>query len=82
MTVSFGATGAIGFFGGCGLISHAELAEDNFQRTEIGERGLEEIETDKGREPKPISALIISQQQAGQDERAGKSANNCLHFHG
>jgi hypothetical protein len=59
--------------------AHAQLAQDDFQRAEIGERGLQQIESDERGKPKPISTVIVCQHQADEDEDASKSADD--HFH-
>jgi hypothetical protein len=58
-----------------------KLFQHNFQRTEIGERRLQQVEADKRGEPKPIRAVVIRQQQADEDEGAGEPVDGHVHFH-
>ena len=58
---------------------HAHSLQDDFQRAEPRKRGLEQVKTDKRREPQPIRAVIMGQQQADEYETPRESANN--HFH-
>ena len=59
----------------------AEFFQDDFQRTEFRERRLQQVEADKGRDPEPVRAVVVRQQQAGQDEDAGEPADDEFHFH-
>ena len=36
-----------------------QLAQDDLERAEVRERGLEQIESDKGGEPKPVRTMIM-----------------------
>ena len=74
-----GAARAAGLVTGATRTTDAELFQDNCQRAEFGEGRLQEVETDKRGEPKPVRAVVMRQHQAGEDERAGESAND--HFH-
>src|SRR6516162_7464053 len=75
LSIRFGRTAT------AGIASHAGLFKNEFQRTKAGERGLEEVKADKGGEPEPVTAVIISQQRTGEDERAGEPADEHVHFH-
>lgn len=42
---------------------------------------MQQVEADKRGEPEPVGAVVMREQQAGQDERAGKPADDEVHFH-
>jgi hypothetical protein len=42
---------------------------------------LQEVEPDECREPEPILAVIVSQQEAQENERASEPADDHMHFH-
>jgi hypothetical protein len=65
-----------------GFFADANALQDHFQRAEVGERGLQQIETDKRREPEPIRAVIVRKHQAQEDEQTGEPADDHVHFHG
>ena len=62
-------------------LSNSELAEDERQRAEVRKGGLKQVESDKGRDPKPIRAVVSSQEKTDQDECAGKAAYDNFHLH-
>lgn len=80
--VSFAAAGTPGFGFYCtSRPCNSKLAENDTQRAEACERGLHQIEADKGREPEPILAVALSQQEAGEDEATSNAANDHFEFH-
>ena len=62
--------------------ANAHFPQRHFQRAEIRERRLQQVEADKRGEPEPVRAVIMREQQAGEDERAGEPADEELDFHG
>ena len=58
---------------------HAQPAEDHLEWAEVGERGLQQIESHETGKPQPILAVIVGQHEADEDEAPGKPAND--HFH-
>jgi hypothetical protein len=65
-----------------GFLADANALEDHFQRAKVGERGLQQVEPDKRREPEPIRAVIVREHQAQEDEQTGEPADDHVHFHG
>ena len=63
------------------LATHAAFLEDDFQRAEVGERGLKQVEPNEGCEPKPVRAVVVRQQQTGENESSAKPANDQFHRH-
>ena len=68
------------------LVATARPADTNFfqhdfQRAEIGERRLQQVKAHKRREPEPVRAVVMREQQAGEDKRAGEPADDQLQFH-
>jgi hypothetical protein len=63
------------------VTADANSFENDFQRAEICERRLQQIEADKHRKPEPVGTEVVRQQQADKDERPGKPADDKLHFH-
>ena len=68
------------------LVAAARAADTNlfqhdFQRTEIRERRLQQVETNERSEPKPIRAVVVREQQADEDKRAGEPADDQVPFH-
>src|SRR5581483_3871361 len=59
--------------------AHSQFTQNDLQGAEIGEGGLQQIESNESGEPKPIGTVVVGQRQAEEDEGAGKSAND--HFH-
>ena len=47
----------------------------------MGEGRLEEVQADERCEPKPVLAVEMRQEQAGEDECSGKPADEQMHFH-
>lgn len=58
-----------------------EFFEDNFQGAKVGEGGLQQVKADEGREPQPVATVIMSQQEAGQDEDTREPADDKVHSH-
>jgi hypothetical protein len=63
------------------LLTHADFSQDDLQGTKVRERRLQEIEPDECREPKPVSAVIMRERKAQEDEDAGEAADDQVHFH-
>ena len=61
--------------------ANAEPFQHHFQRTEICERQLQQVEADERGEPEPIGAVVMREQQAGEDEYAGEPSDDHVHFH-
>ena len=61
--------------------ARAELFQHHFQRAEIRERRLQQVEAYERGEPEPVRVVVMRQQQAGEDKRAGEPANEHVHFH-
>ena len=61
--------------------ANAEPFQHHFQRAEICERRLQQVEAHERGEPEPIGAVVMREQQAGQNERAGEPADDDVHFH-
>jgi len=59
----------------------ADFLQHNFQRAEICERRLQQVEADKRGEPEPVGAVVMREQQTGENKRAGKPADKHVHFH-
>ena len=51
-----------------GVFAHAAFLEDDFQRAEVRERGLQQVEPDKCGEPEPVLAVIVREPEAQKDE--------------
>jgi hypothetical protein len=64
-----------------GILTHAAFLQDDFQRAEVCERGLQQVEPDKGGEPEPVWAVVVREDEAQEDEGASKPANDQVHFH-
>lgn len=64
---------------GTGL--QTQFAEDDRRRAEAGERGLEEVGSDKGREKQPIRAHKPRQSEAEQYHSAGKDEDCTVDCH-
>ena len=68
------------------LVAAARAADTNllqhdFQRAEIRKRRLQQVEANERGEPKPVGTVVMREQQAGEDKRAGKPADDHVHFH-
>lgn len=59
----------------------AQFLQHNLQRTKARQRGLQQVEPDESREPKPIRAVKMGQQQARKDECAGEQADVTFQWH-
>jgi len=60
-------------------LAHSNPAQDDFQRAEIRERGLEQIETDKCREPKPVGVVVMRKHQTDENEYSGEPTDDLFH---
>jgi hypothetical protein len=69
------------FFGTNARTADAEPIQNHLQRTEVGERRLQQVEPDKRGEPEPVRAMVMGEQQADEDECSGEPADNHVHFH-
>jgi hypothetical protein len=76
-TLPAAATAGIsGFrFVGTALTADAEFFQDDFRRTKVRERGLEQAEADERREPEPIVAVKVRKQQAQQYQATGQHSD-------
>ena len=63
------------------VAAHADFFQEHFQRTEVGERRLKQVQADERGEPEPVRAVIVRQQQAGKNEGPGKPPDEHVHFH-
>src|SRR5665647_1848787 len=61
--------------------ANAHFLQHHFQRAEIRERRLQQVEADKRGDPEPVRAVVMREQQAGQNEYAGEPADEQVHFH-
>src|ERR1035441_8957286 len=61
--------------------ANAELFQHHFQRAEICERRLQQVEAHERGEPEPVGAVVMREQQAGEDEYAGEPSDDHVHFH-
>ena len=61
--------------------ANAHFLQHHFQRAEIRERRLQQVEAHERGEPEPVRAVIMREQQAGQNEHAGEPADDEMHFH-
>jgi hypothetical protein len=68
-----------GFLSGAASRAYAKFAQNHLERAEIGEGGLQQIESHESGKPKPINAVVVRQHKADQDEASRKPAND--HFH-
>ncbi len=59
----------------------SELLEDDGQRAEPGEGGLEEVEAHEGGEPEPIGIDGIGQAEGEQNDGAGKGKYDAFDGH-
>jgi hypothetical protein len=59
----------------------AKLFQDDRQRAEPGERGLEQIGPDEGRQPQPVRAVQLGQRQTHQDHAAGERHYDSVDAH-
>ena len=59
--------------------ANARFSQNDLQRAKVCEGGLQQVETDEGREPEPVGTVIMRQQKADEDECSCESAND--HFH-
>jgi hypothetical protein len=64
-----------------GLLSHAEFGNDILHQTPLGERRLEEIQADKGREQQPVPTVKPSQRHGKKYEGSRYGADVLFHFH-
>jgi hypothetical protein len=81
MAGSFCAAGAARLFTLAATPSDSEFSENDLQRTKISEGGLQQVKADEGGKPKPVRAMVVRQDEAQEDERAGKPSDDHLHFH-
>ena len=63
------------------VAADATFLEDLFQWAELGERGLQQVEANERGEPQPVQVVIMRQHQTNENEQAGKTANEHVHFH-
>ena len=70
-----------GWFSTVSASVKAEPEQNPLERAKPGKRGLEQVQSDKGRQYKPERVYPITQRQAGQNERSGNEINNSLDFH-
>ena len=82
MKLSFCTAGGVArFLTLPGSGADSEFLEHDLQRAEVRDGRLEQIEAHKSREPKPVRAVVVGQDKAQKDERAGKPADKEMHFH-
>jgi hypothetical protein len=81
VAVSFWTKGIAGFLALAAGPAHSHFLEDDFQRTEIGERRLEQIEANEGGEPQAIGTVIVREQETDEDKDAREPADDEMHFH-
>lgn len=63
-------------------IPNPTLFEEDLQRTEFRERGLNEIESNKRCEPVPVWTVEVGQCQAAQNKHSSNTTDEHVHFHG
>ena len=64
------------------VFAHTAFLQHDFERTEVGEGGLQQVKPDERGEPKPVRAVIVREHQAQEDEHTGEAADDHVHFHG
>ena len=69
--------------GGMGraALSDAASPQDDLRRTETGQRGLDEVDTDKYGQEKPPGACQMTQGHTRQDQGPGQDPDDAFHFH-
>jgi hypothetical protein len=64
------------------LLGHTQFFEDVFYQTPFGKGKLQEIDSNKGGQEKPVPVVEIAQADRNQTYYAGDGANPLFHFHG
>jgi hypothetical protein len=70
-----------GFATTAGIAAHPTLLENHFQRAEVRKGRLQQVKPYECGEPEPILAVIMREQKTQENKRAGKPANDEVHFH-
>src|SRR5258708_3871868 len=78
---SFRSGRSPGFLLQAAFPSHTHFLQNHLQRAKVRKRRLKQVETNKCGEPKPIRAMVMRQQKAGDDEHSGEPADEQMHFH-
>jgi hypothetical protein len=75
---------SVPFFGrktGRILPVNSHFGQDFLHQAPVGKSGLQEVQSDEGRQKKPVGAVKISQSNRNENQRSGDGPDPVFHFH-